>query len=228
MNELRVFQNSEFGELGIMLIDGKEYFPASACARMLGYTNPRKAIGDHCRCVTKRDAWVETGVTADGNPAMRKTKVNYIPEGDLYRLIVHSRLPAAERFERWVFDEVLPAIRKHGSYAPDMAAVISQAVQAAVSETVRALAPMLGRLPKPTQRVRRRITSLVEQLEPPLRVEMEEMILNPGIGYVRISEHFREQYGVIISKSSIGRYAQRLFDMIEAQENAEGQQGERA
>ena len=42
--------------------------------------------------------------------------MTFIPEGDLYRLIVHSKLPSAEQFERWVFDEVLPTIRKHGAY----------------------------------------------------------------------------------------------------------------
>lgn len=56
MNELKVFSNSEFGELGVMLIDGKEYFPAIQCAKILGYSNPRKAILDHCKeeGVTKR------------------------------------------------------------------------------------------------------------------------------------------------------------------------------
>jgi len=119
MNAIKVFQNSEFGTLGVLVIDGKEYFPATYCAKLLGYTNPHKAIADHCRSLTKREAWVQTGVKADGSPAMRKTMTNFIPEGDLYRLIVRSQLPAAKRFERWVFDEVLPTIRKHGLYAID-------------------------------------------------------------------------------------------------------------
>lgn len=221
MDELRVFQNSEFGELGIRLIDGKEYFPASACAKILGYSNPRDAIARHCKGVVKRDG-VSYSTNQHGATSYQTASINYIPEGDLYRLIVSSRLPAAERFERWVFDEVLPAIRRNGSYAPDMTAVIAQAVQTAVSETVKALAPLLGQMPKPQKRVRRRVTCLIEQLEPSLRMEMEEMILNPNISYVRISEHFRDCYGVIICKSSIGRYAQRLFDTVEAQENAEG------
>jgi len=110
MNELKIFQNSEFGELGVLVIDGKEFFPATDCAKALGYTNPRKAIIDHCKGVTKRDALTDGGIQT----------INFIPEGDLYRLIVRSQLPAAERFERWVFDEVLPAIRRHGMYAtPD-------------------------------------------------------------------------------------------------------------
>ena len=52
MNEMQVFQSSEFGELGVLEIDGKAYFPATACAKVLGYTNPKKAIIDHCKGVT--------------------------------------------------------------------------------------------------------------------------------------------------------------------------------
>lgn len=110
MNDLRVFKNTEFGELGIMIIDGKEYFPATRCAKILGYTNPRKAIIDHCKedRVTKR---------YDIDTIGRQQEMKYINEGNLYRLIVSSKLPSAEKFERWVFDEVLPSIRKTGSYS---------------------------------------------------------------------------------------------------------------
>lgn len=109
MNDLRIFSNTEFGELGIMLIDGNEYFPAHQCAKILGYSNPRDAVKRHCKSegVVKCDT-----PTASGNQ-----NVNYINEGNLYRLIVSSKLPAAEKFEHWVFDEVLPTIRKTGSYS---------------------------------------------------------------------------------------------------------------
>lgn len=109
MNELKVFENSQFGKLNIMIIDGKEYFPATDCARTLGYAQPDKAIRDHCRYPLKR--------TVPHPQSVDKTiEMNFIPEGDLYRLIARSKLPAAEQFERWVFDEVLPSIRKHGGY----------------------------------------------------------------------------------------------------------------
>lgn len=115
MNELKVFKNSEFGELKIMVIDGKEYFPATECAKMLGYSNPHDAIKRHCKGVVKREGVYSTtnqhGVTTE-----QAVEANYIPEGDLYRLIIKSNLPSAEKFERWVFDEVLPSIRKTGGY----------------------------------------------------------------------------------------------------------------
>lgn len=109
MNGLQVFRNSEFGTLGVLIIDGKEMFPATDCARLLGYADPYDAIKRHTKGSVKHRV-----LTAGG-----EQQINFITEGDLYRLIVHSKLPSAERFERWVFDEVLPSIRKHGLYAID-------------------------------------------------------------------------------------------------------------
>nr|DAH94436.1 MAG TPA: repressor domain protein [Caudoviricetes sp.] len=106
MNELKIFENSEFGRMGVMEIDGKCYFPATECAKMLGYSRPADAVRDHCKGVVKMPTPSNGGTQEKG----------FIPEGDLYRLIVRSKLPSAEKFERWVFDEVLPAIRKHGGY----------------------------------------------------------------------------------------------------------------
>jgi len=54
-NGLQIFKNSEFGELAVLVVNGKEYFPATECARILGYSNPHKAIIDHCRYLTKRE-----------------------------------------------------------------------------------------------------------------------------------------------------------------------------
>jgi len=116
MNELQIFTNNEFGELGVIMIDDKPYFPATACAKVLGYEKPHNAVERHCPHSLKRGVGVQTGVKSDGTPAMQTVERRFIPEGDLYRLITRSKLPAAERFERWVFDEVLPSIRKHGAY----------------------------------------------------------------------------------------------------------------
>ncbi len=115
-NKLEIFASNEFGSLRTLECDGKVMFVASDVAKMLGYTNTSKAISDHCPHVTKRYIGVQTGLKADGTPAMQNVQVSIIPEGDVYRLITHSKLPTAERFESWVFDEVLPSIRKTGSY----------------------------------------------------------------------------------------------------------------
>ena len=98
--------NSEFGKLDILVEDGKELFPATECARILGYTNPQRALREHCK-----------GVNNLVTPYSKGTqKKNFITEGDLWRLIIRSRLPAAQKFEKWLFDEVLPEIRRTGGY----------------------------------------------------------------------------------------------------------------
>lgn len=109
MNQMEIFKNPEFGAVRVIEEDGRYLFGGTDVAAALGYSNPRDAITRHCRCVVKRD------VPHPQSPD-RKMSMTFLPEGDVYRLIVHSRLPAAERFERWVFDEVLPSVRKHGAY----------------------------------------------------------------------------------------------------------------
>lgn len=103
--------NSEFGKLDILIEDGKELFPARDCAKMLGYSNPYGAVQKHCRSVSKRVVTIR-----NGQNSTRQAEVSFIPEGDVWRLIIRSRLPAAQKFEKWLFDEVLPEIRKTGGY----------------------------------------------------------------------------------------------------------------
>ena len=105
-NNLEIFKSNEFGEVRTIMLNDKPYFCASDVAKALGYSNPRKAILDHCKGVTKCDTPTSGGTQT----------INFIPEGDMYRLIAHSKLPSAERFESWIFDEVLPTIRRTGGY----------------------------------------------------------------------------------------------------------------
>jgi prophage antirepressor-like protein len=120
MDEIKTFKNSEFGELNIIIEDGKEFFPATDCAKILGYAEPQNAVRRHCTaegCVKRTG--VSNTTNQHGTTTSQKVEKTYITEGNLYRLIVKSKLPEAEKFERWVFDEVLPSIRKHGLYAVD-------------------------------------------------------------------------------------------------------------
>ena len=89
-NSMLTVSNSEFGKLEILMEDGKELFPAKECARILGYSDPNGAVRNHCKGCVKR-----TVVDA---------------------LIIRSRLPAAQKFEKWLFDEVLPELRRTGGY----------------------------------------------------------------------------------------------------------------
>ncbi len=106
MNELKIFENESFGQVRTIEEEGKVLFCGSDVAKALGYVKPNDAINSHCRATVKRSTPISG----------KMQEINFIPEGDLYRLITNSKLPTAEKFESWVFDEVLPSIRKHGSY----------------------------------------------------------------------------------------------------------------
>lgn len=106
MNELQIFNNKEFGEIRTVDINGKPYFVGNDVAKALGYVETAKAVRTHCKGVSEMDIPTSGGVQT----------MKVIPEGDVYRLIIRSQLPAAEKFERWVFDEVIPSIRKTGGY----------------------------------------------------------------------------------------------------------------
>lgn len=106
MNELQIFNSSEFGQIRTVTIDDKPYFFGSDVAKALGYSIPHKAVQTHCKGVLKRNI-----PTSGGNQ-----DVLVISEGDVYRLVMKSKLPSAEKFESWVVDEVLPSIRKNGGY----------------------------------------------------------------------------------------------------------------
>lgn len=107
--DIEVFNNAEFGEIRTIQKNGEVLFCGSDIAMSLGYARPADAISAHCKGVCVLPTPSAGGV--------QNTK--FITEGDVYRLIAHSKLPGAERFERWVFDEVMPSIRKNGAYMTD-------------------------------------------------------------------------------------------------------------
>lgn len=117
MNELKIFQNQEFGTVRTIEIEGKIHFAGTDVAKALGYSIPSKAIQTHCRNILKWKVGVKTGVKSDGTDSIQRMEMLFIPESDLYRLIMRSQLPNAERFSDWVCEEVLPSIRQTGSYS---------------------------------------------------------------------------------------------------------------
>ena len=114
MNELRIFSNPELGNVRMVMIDGKPYFVGNDVARILEYSRPSDAVSTNCK-----GAVMYRIPTAGGIQSAR-----VIPEGDMYRLIIKAAVQsnsekvrnAAEKFEKWIFDEVLPEIRRTGSY----------------------------------------------------------------------------------------------------------------
>ena len=110
-NQIQVFNNEQFGKIRTTLINGEPWFMGKDTAIALGYSNPRKAVGDHVDEDDKTD-----GVTIRDSIGREQAAV-FINESGLYSLILSSKLPTAKVFKRWVTTEVIPSIRKTGGYA---------------------------------------------------------------------------------------------------------------
>lgn len=114
MNELKIFENSEFGKIQVIERNGEPWFIGKDVAEILGYTNPRKALNDH---VDDDDKLIfKSNETVLLDFAVPNRGLTIINESGLYSLVLSSKLEKAKAFKRWVTSEVLPAIRKTGSY----------------------------------------------------------------------------------------------------------------
>ena len=111
MNNLKIFENAEFGQIRTAEVDGEPWFVGKDVAEALGYAEPRSAV-------SKKVEEVDRGVAEMETPS-GKQNMTIINESGLYALIFGSKLESAKRFKHWVTSEVLPAIRKHGAYAVD-------------------------------------------------------------------------------------------------------------
>lgn len=201
-----------------MLIDGKEYFPAIQCAKILGYSNPRDAIIKHCKAegVVKRDG-VSYTTNQHGVTTQQITEIKYISEGNLYRLIVSSKLPKAEEFERWVFDEVLPQIRHNGGYVGNVEEIIARTATAVVSEVMKQIIPIIDTQTSTTSisgsesdlsKYRKKSqTCVIEELDKGLRAQVDEMLRCGEYSQKGIAD-FLNDNGVKISQMAVCRYAQ--------------------
>ena len=110
MNELKLFENPEFGNVRTLETeDGKVMFAGKDVAAALGYKRTADAIREHCKGVCEIPTPTTGGIQA----------LQFIPESDVYRLAFGSKLPNAERFTDWVTEKVIPSIRKHGAYMTD-------------------------------------------------------------------------------------------------------------
>lgn len=121
MNELMIFDNPKFGNIRTIEEDGGVLFCGSDAARALGYKRPKDAIAAHCKGAVKRRTHTEGG----------EQEMVFVREGDIYRLAARSKLPGAEEFERWIFDEVIPSVRKSGGYIKGQENMTPQELMAA-------------------------------------------------------------------------------------------------
>lgn len=112
MNEIKVFENKNFGTMRTLTIDGEPWFVGKDVAQTLGYKNPNEAIGEHVDCEDKLNSKTLSSIEVD----LGQRGGWLINESGLYSLILSSKLPTAKEFKRWITSEVLPSIRKHGAY----------------------------------------------------------------------------------------------------------------
>lgn len=105
-NEIQIF-NFQDNNVRVINIDNEPWFVGKDVCERLGYTNPNKAMNDHCKGITKRYPLMTAG-------GMQEVRI--LSEADVMRLICGSTLPEAQKFERWVFEDVLPCIRRRGAY----------------------------------------------------------------------------------------------------------------
>ena len=144
MNELKIFDNPEFGEIRTVTIDGEPWFVGKDVAVALGYENPQKAIKDHVFFEDKKMG--ERNVTPSIIDSVGRLQYpTFINESGIYALVFGSKLDSAKRFKHWVTSEVLPAIRKTGAYETDIAKKIrlTEKANEIASEVTEELLPYL-------------------------------------------------------------------------------------
>lgn len=140
MEELKIFENQEFGQIRTLVIDNEPWFVGKDVAERLGYSNPRDAVIRH---VDNDDKGVSGITTTSGEQHM-----TIINESGLYSLIFGSNLESAKRFKRWVTSEVLPAIRKTGSYSLDKQEIAKQLANSKTAAGVKAILSLYGIQPQ--------------------------------------------------------------------------------
>ncbi|MCD1619121.1 phage antirepressor KilAC domain-containing protein [Salipiger manganoxidans] len=151
--------NFDGAPIRVLEISGEPWFVGKDVAEALGYSNPQKAVRDHCR--KAQDVGGERNV----HPSDLDPQTKIIPEGDVYRLIVRSKLPSAERFEALVMDEILPTIRKTGGYGQAATIDLSDPAQ---------LVPLLTSYAQRTQIAEAKVSEMSPKAEAFDRLDVAE------------------------------------------------------
>ena len=196
MQQVMLFENQEFGQLRMIFIEGKQYFMANDVAKALGYSIPKDAVARHCKGAMKQRYLTEGG----------EQEVNFIPEGDVYRLIIRSRLPKAEEFEKWVFDEVLPSIRQTGNYINGTS---QYSIQDIVKETICQVVPMIIQELEDKSEREKYAERELEKLEMKVKRRIERLLYSGKHSYTGISKILQSE-GFEISPKTICFYAESM------------------
>ena len=196
MQQVMLFENEEFGQLRMIFIDGKQYFMANDVAKALGYSEPKNAIARHCKGALKQSYLTNGG----------EQEVKVIPEGDVYRLIIRSKLPKAEEFEKWVFDEVLPSIRKTGGYIQE---TNPYSIKEIVKETIYQVVPEIIKELEDKEERNKRAERELKKLEAKVKRRIERLLYSEKYSYYEISKLLGQE-GIDTSAEAICFYAQKI------------------
>jgi len=196
MQQVMLFENQEFGQLRMIFIEGKQYFMANDVAKALGYSVPKDAVARHCKGAMKQRYLTEGG----------EQEVNFIPEGDVYRLIIRSRLPKAEEFEHWVFDEVLPSIRQTGNY---INGTNQYSIEDIVRETICQVVPIIIKELEDRAEREKKAEKEIEKLETKVRRKIERLIYTGNHSYSSIAKILAMD-GIEISPATVCFYAESM------------------
>ena len=169
-NKIQVFENPEFGEVRTLAIDGEPWAAAIDIAKALGYKEPQKAIRTH---VDPEDKGVSKMDTPGGNQ-----DVVIINESGLYSLILSSKLPKARAFKRWVTSEVLPALRKTGSYSVKPESPMFEPKRTSVGE-IASLLLQIRQIQKAQGTSSRKIAFTAQRLCEQFGIELPEDFVEP-------------------------------------------------
>ncbi len=196
MQQVMLFENQEFGQLRMIFIEGKQYFMANDVAKALGYSEPKNAVARHCKGALKQSYLTNGG----------KQEVNFIPEGDVYRLIIRSKLPKAEEFEKWVFDEILPSIRQTGNY---ISGTSPYSIQDIVKETICQVVPVIIQELEDKSEREKYAERELEKLEMKVKRRIERLLYSGKHNYTGISKILQSE-GFEISPKTICFYAESM------------------
>ena len=196
MQQVMLFENQEFGQLRMIFIEGKQYFMANDVAKALGYSEPKNAVARHCKGALKQSYLTNGG----------KQEVNFIPEGDVYRLIIRSKLPKAEEFEKWVFDEILPSIRQTGNYISEGS---QYSIEDIVRETICQVVPIIIKELEDRTEREKQAEKEMEKLEIKAKRKIERLICAGNHSYSSIARILTMD-GIEISPATVCFYAESM------------------
>ena len=174
MNDLKVFENEEFGSVRTTTFEDEPWFVGRDVAAALGYANPTRAVIMH---VDEEDKRIE-GIPREAQNGLLVTRIALINESGLYSLILSSKLPNAKRFKRWVTSEVLPAIRKTGAYSSKPETPTFEPKRTSVGE-IASLLLQIRQIQKAQGTTSRKIAFTAQRLCEQFGIELPEDFVEP-------------------------------------------------